>query len=158
MASILSTDYDTSVPADSVFRIINFINYGIGMQKSVRPSFFKFPDLDPNYQTINAKKFLKDFDAICMAGTDAWAEFVGRFMVLKPGRDHLRFSIYRGNNPHAEQARFQIIVWRYGHRKKHTPMTTTTIVIQSTDKIGKDIISNLFNNLPANNFFDVDIK
>lgn len=158
MASILSTDYDTSVPADSVFDIINFINYGTGMQKSVRPSFFKFPDLEPNYQTINAKKFLRDFDAICMAGTEAWVAFVGTFMVLKPGRDHVRFSIYRGNRSDAPQARFQINVWRYGHRKKHTPMTTTTIVVQSTDKIGKDIISNLFNNHSTNIFFDVDIK
>lgn len=162
MPSILSSDYDTTIWADSVFDIVNFIGYGVGMQKSVRVNFFKFPDLEPNYQTINAKRFLKDFDAICMVSPNAWVEFVKTFMILKPGRDHLKCSIYRngyGGRPDAPQTRFQIDVWRYGHRKKKTPMTTTTIVIQSTDKVGKDIIWNMFNtNSPQYHSFNVDIK
>lgn len=160
MASILSSNYDTVISADLVFDLPGFINYGRGMQKSVRGNFFKFPDLEPNYQTINAKKFLKDFDAICMASPSAWVEFVKTFMILKPGRDHLNFNMWDryGNRRDAPQARFQIDVWRYGHRAKKTPMTTTTITVQSTDKIGKDIIWSLFDNYTENYKLNVDIK
>lgn len=160
MASILSSNYDTVISADLVFDLLGFINYGHGMQKSVRGNFFKFPDLEINYQTINAKKFLKDFDAICMSSPGAWVEFVKTFMILKPGRDHLHFYMRNGygNYRDVPQARFQIDVWRYGHRAKKTPMTTTTITVQSIDKIGRDIIWNLFDNYSENNNINVDIK
>ena len=162
MASILSTDYNISMPADLAFKITSSICYGTGMQKSVRPNFFKFPDLEPHHQSMNAGKLLGEFDAVCMASPEAWVEFVGRFMILKPGRDHLRFALWCARPQDfwlkTEQCRFQITVWRYGHRKKKTPLNTTIISIQSTDKLGKDAILNMFNNHSQTTTFDVDIK
>lgn len=163
MASLLSPDYDVKVCAANIFNIVSFIGYGDGMQKSVRGNFFKYPDLEPNWQTSNAKQLLADYDAVTMATPGPWEEWIGQFMKLRPGRDHLMFQLWNlnGNRDNVPQRRFQIKVWRYGHRKKHTQLQTTLITIQSYDDggFGKDLIQRLFDNYGnGNKFFNVDIK
>lgn len=152
MGSILSEDFmENGIPAQSFFTFRGCIEFGYGMQKSVRGKFFKYALLNEREMTKLAADAFNPIDACLLTSRETWVGWLKNILILRPGQ-RVEFIKSR-RSVRISAARITA--------RKHTLLPFFTIIVEPRidDETGDVIIDQLFeaNDKGHRRFFYVDI-